>query len=395
LTAFGALFVPAPLREAVSDHAWLEAMLDVERALANAQAIAGVAPPAAVAAIAAACEPELYDVGHLAEQGRAVGNPAEPLVRALRDRVGGDAARYVHYGATSQDVMDSASMLVARRANQLIDVALDDVARACAALAENHRRTAMAGRTLLQQAVPTTFGLKAAGWLTAVADARERLAAVPLAAELGGAAGTLARLGEHATEVLRLFAAELELPEPVLPWHAHRGRVAALGAALAAVAAACAKIGLDVVLLAQTEIAEVSESSNGRSSTMPHKRNPVGAVLARACARGVHAQATLLTSGEHEHERAAGAWQAEWGAMSEALALAGGAAAAIGETLHRLQVHPDRMRANMSDELVSERLAFAERAGLDVADELRDPTTYLGSAPALVDRALARYRDAR
>jgi len=193
----------------------------------------------------------------------------------------------------------------------------------------------------------------------------------------------VAALGTHGGEVLRLFAVELELAEPVLPWHVHRGRIAELAGALDAAAAAAAKIGLDVVLLAQTEVGEVSEGSGGGSSTMPHKRNPVRATLARACARGVHAQASLLSDGDYEHERAAGAWHAEWSALSDALALAGGAAAAARDCLDGLQVDPARMRANMTGDLYAERDAL----GLD-ADE-----TYLGSADAFVERALTRYRE--
>jgi 3-carboxy-cis,cis-muconate cycloisomerase len=380
-----------------------------------------VIPADAASGIAGACRAGELDVAELARGGRAVGNPAEPLVRALRARVGGDAARWVHHGATSQDVMDSASMLVTRSARALILAELDALAAACARLAEEHRSTPMAGRTLMQQAVPTTFGLKAAGWLVGVVDARVRLAAVPLKAQLGGAAGTLAALGDRGPEVLRAFAAELGLAEPVLPWHTRRVRVAELGDALAAVAAACDKAALDVVLLGQTEIGEVSEVAGGGSSTMPQKRNTTRATIARACARGVHAAAGVLTAGEYEHERAAGAWHAEWGALSDALALAGGAAAAIRECLDGLEVHADRMRANMSPGLVAERVAFAlaEKLGreeahalvseafaggdpraalashLDAAalDGLLDPTTYLGSADAFVDRALALYRD--
>ena len=389
MSTFGALFVPAPLREAVSDAAWLAGMVDVERALVNAAARAGVVPADAAAAVAAHCDPAFYDIEQLCEEGRAAGNPAEPLVRALRGRVGGDAARWVHIGATSQDVLDTAAMLVSRGALGLIDDELDGVARACARLAEEHRATVMAARTLLQQAVPTTFGLKAAGWLVAVLDARSRIGRLTLPAELGGAAGTLAAFGEQGAEVARLFAEELDLAEPALPWHAHRGRVAELAGALGAVASASAKIGLDVVLLAQTEIGEVSEASGGQSSTMPHKRNPVRAVVARACARGVQAQVPVLTDGEHELERAAGAWHAEWNALSEALAFAGGAAAAIRDCLDGLDVHVDRMRANMTGELFAERDALVERGVLEAGVD----TAYLGSVDVFIDRALTRYRE--
>jgi 3-carboxy-cis,cis-muconate cycloisomerase len=305
------------------------------------------------------------------KEGRRPGNPVEPLVRALRERVGGDAASYVHFGATSQDVLDTAAMLVSRRSVGLIRDELDTLAAECARLARDHRAMPIAARTLLQRAVPTTFGAKAAVWLVAALDARARLAELRFPAQLGGAAGTLAPLGDEAMEVLAAFAAELELDEPVVPWHADRGAVARIGAAVDAAAAACAKVGLDVVLLAQTEVGEVSPRDGGRSTSMPHKRNPVDAVLARACARVVHANVSVLVA-EHELERAAGAWHAEWPALATALAYAGGAAAATRACLADLDLHPERMRANLGD---------------------GDPD--IGSAAGFVDRALARYETSR
>jgi 3-carboxy-cis,cis-muconate cycloisomerase len=383
LTPFEAIFVPDELADAVSDRAWLEGMLDAERALANAEVLAGAIPAAAAAAVVDACRPELYDPACLAADGRAAGNPVEPLVRALREQVGGDAAQYVHWGATSQDILDSAAMLVARRALWLIGDELAAVADVCAALAREHRATPMAARTLLQQAVPTTFGLKAAGWLVAVLESRSRLRtlAAELPAQLGGAAGTLAALGDRGPDVLRLYAVELELREPVLPWHTNRQVVAELGAALALAAGAAGKIGGDIALLAQSEIAEVAERSPGVSSTMPNKRNPVGAVLAVACAaRARGAASVLLASLVQEHERAAGAWHAEWHALSDALASTGGAAASLRRSLDGLEVDTARMRENIG----AEALAEAERFG-----GAERPEDYLGSADALIDRALA------
>jgi 3-carboxy-cis,cis-muconate cycloisomerase len=368
LTAFERLFVPEAFREAVAERAWLDAMLDAERALANAGSLVGIVPAAAAAAIAEQCEPSRYDADTLWDEGRAAGNPVEPLVRALRERAGGEAASYVHFGATSQDVLDTAAMIVSRSTVALLGGGLDGLAAACAGLAREHRSSPISARTLLQKAVPTTFGAKVAGWLVGVLDARAQLAALHYPAQLGGAAGTLAALGPRGLDVLAAYAAELELEEPALPWHADRGPVAAIAAALGQVAAVSAKIGADVVLLAQTEVGEVSPREGGRSTAMPHKRNPVSAVLARACARIVHANVAVLTAGEHEHERAAGAWHAEWPALSTALAYAGGSAGAARACIEGLDVHPERMRTNLGE------------VDLDV-----------GSAEAFVDRALARY----
>jgi len=410
---FAPIFAPDDLLDAVSDPAWVEAMLEAERALAAAEAAAGVISADAAIEIAEASRAAAFDPAALAEQGRKVGNPAEPLVRALRAAVGGEAATYVHWGATSQDIVDTAAMLVARRALELIDGHLDGVAEACVRLADEHRATPMAARTLLQQAVPTTFGLKAAGWLVAVDEARAALEAVPLAAQLGGAAGTLAAIGDGGLEVAALYAKELDLPEPVLPWHTNRTRIASLGAALAEAAGVLAKVALDVVLLSQTEVAEVAEPAGGGSSTMPQKRNPVGSTLAIACERRVRASASVLSESlVGEHERAAGAWQAEWGALSDGLAFTGGAAASVRRVLEGLEVDADRMRANLARETVAERLAFAlagrhgreeahhlvaegDWAELDVPEELLDPTTYTGSAEALVERALDHHRKER
>jgi 3-carboxy-cis,cis-muconate cycloisomerase len=377
---FDALFVRPALREAVSDDAWLAAMLDAERALAAAEARVGVLSQEEADAVAQACRGR-FDAGALAEEGRRVGNPVEPLVRALR----GSAER-AHWGATSQDVLDTAAALVARDAGTLVLAELDGLARACADLAERHRETVMAGRTLLQQAVPTTFGLKAASWLVGVVHARARLEpALRLPAQLGGAAGTLAALGDRGLEVLHAYAEEVDLPEPVVPWHTRRLPIAELGGALAVASGFVGKIALDVALLAQTEVGEVREPADGGSSTMPHKRNPVGSTLARACALRARAGAGLLVAAlDQEHERAAGAWHAEWGALSDALALTGAAASWMRETLEGLEVDAERMRENIGADTLSE----AQRFGIDAAA----PEDYLGSAGAFVDRALDFYR---
>jgi 3-carboxy-cis,cis-muconate cycloisomerase len=371
---FSAIFVPDELSASLSDRAWLEAMLEAERALVDAEARAGLVSEEAVRAVTAALAADRYDIDTLAAEGRAPGNPVEPLVRAIRTQVGEPHAADVHRGATSQDILDTAAVLVATRALRIVDAELASAAEACARLAAEHRGTVMAARTLLQQAVPTTFGYKAAGWLVALVDARRRLGAVELPAQLGGAAGTLGALGDRGADVLALYAEELGLPEPVLPWHTRRAPFVSLGGALSEAAVAVAKIARDVVLLAQSEVGEVSEGEGGVSSSMPHKRNPAQAVLADACARHARASAALLVEcGVHEHERAVGAWHAEWGALNDALAATGGAAAAIARSLGGLRVDAARMRANLGPDLVSEEGS-------------------LGSVDVFIDRALALHQ---
>jgi 3-carboxy-cis,cis-muconate cycloisomerase len=362
---FDAIFVPDAMRAAVDDRAWLQAMLDAEAALARAQARAGVIPAGAAEAVAAVCDSARYDVEQLARDARSAGNPVPALVAAA-------GVEWFHHGATSQDIVDTAAMLVARNAVAMIVEDLDAVAAACAGLAEEHRETPMIARTLMQQAEPTTFGLKAAGWLGAALDAREWLRALRLPVQLGGAAGTLASMDGLGLLVLREFALELGLEEPALPWHANRIPVATLASALAVCAGACGKVALDVELLAQTEVAEV-RSGSGESSSMPHKRNPVEAVRARACAKRVQAATASIVGGmaDHEHERAAGAWHAEWTPLSDALAFTGGATSATRAMLERLEVRPERMRENLGNS---------------------DSRAHVAAAGQLADRVLERYR---
>jgi len=429
----------------LSDQAVLQAMLDAERALAVASARAGIVPDQAAAAIAAACRADRFDPGDLGRRAEAAGNPVVPLVRDLTDRVaeaaGPEAARWVHHGATSQDILDTAASLIAVRALGPVLDDLDGAARAAAGLADRHRATVMAGRTLGQQALPTTFGLKAAGWLVALEEAAaglDRVRRTRLAAQLGGAAGTLASLGPAGVEVAGHYARVLGLCEPVVAWHTDRVRVAELAGALGAAAGAVGKLALDVTLLAQTEVGEVAEPAGegrGGSSTLPHKRNPVRAVLVRAATDRVPGLvATLLAAMAQEQERATGAWHAEWEPQAELLRLVGGAAARARELLEGLEVDPDRMRANLEATgglLLTERIAGAlagtlgrvaagdlvqrlasasagsgrplrevlladptVRARLeeDEVDRLLDPEGYLGAAGQLVDRALAAHR---
>jgi 3-carboxy-cis,cis-muconate cycloisomerase len=432
---FGGMFARGGAAAETADRAWLRAMLDAEAALARAQARAGLITEAAADAVARACRPEAYDVDALGRAAADAANPVVPLVRALRENVQGDAAGAVHRGATSQDILDTAAMLVARRALNPLLADLAAIAEACARLAAAQRGTLVAGRTLMQQAVPTTFGLTAAGWLTAVDAARARLADVRdhrLAAQLGGAAGTLSALGADGLAVLGLFAAETGLAEPVLPWHTDRTAVAELAGALGTAAGVLGKIATDLILLAQTEVAEVTGAgAAGGSSAMPHKRNPVAAISAAACVRRVPGLvATLLAAMPQEHQRAAGGWQAEWEPLAELLRLTGSAAAWIREAVDGLRLDPARMRANLEltgGLLMAERLVgalgggpAARRAVTDACaraaaagrplrellladpaiplaaeriDELLDPAGYIGAAAELVDRALAAHRE--
>jgi 3-carboxy-cis,cis-muconate cycloisomerase len=368
----------------VSGHAWLQAMLDVEAALARASARAGVIPQAAADAIAAACEAEHFDVDQIGREAARSATPVIALVDALRAHVGADAAEHVHHGATSQDIIDTAAMLVARRALEPLLGEARAAADTCAELAEAHRDTPQIGRTLLQQAVPITFGATAATWLTGLNDARRRLTSVArddLAVQLGGAAGTNAALGEHAPEVITELARELGLAEPVTPWHTNRVRPATLAGALATLAGAAAKPARDVTLLAQSEVGEVREAAEpgrGASSAMPHKSNPVAAVSALACAARVPALATTIFAGmAQEHARAAGAWQAEWETMNDLLRLTGSAVAWTREMLVVLEIDADGMRAN---------LGLIDEAAL---------AAHVAAAGTIVDRALAAHREGR
>src|SRR5215208_2315866 len=441
---FRPIFVPERFREAVGGRAWLQAMLDAEGALALAAARAGLVTQEAAEIIASRCDAGLFDPEEIGGEGRASGNPVPSLVRTLTaavSEVSEDAARYVHKGATSQDITDTAAMLVTKHALNLVLAEVDGISAACARLAEAHRDTLMAGRTLLQQALPTTFGLKAAGWLLSVLAARERLLNIRssrLAAQLGGAAGTLASLGGSGISVLEEFARALDLAAPVVPWHTDRARIAEVGGALSLLSGVLAKISLDVILMAQTEVGEVAEPAGegrGGSSTLPHKRNPILSVTAAASAHRVQdLSRTLQAAMAQEHERAAGVWHSEWETLSVALALTGGAAAAICEVTEGLEVHPEKMRENLNEtkgmlmaenvttvvadhlgrleahelvEAASRRAAdggkpfreellrdpvLREQLSTEEIDAALDPAGYLGSAGAFVDRALELYR---
>jgi len=365
------------------DTAWLQAMLDTEAGLARALERAGIAPAGAGDAVTAAARAANFDPNELGGLAALTGNPVPGLARALARRVPQTAVSAVHRGATSQDIVDTAAMLLAKRAIGVMQADLARAADAAAGLAAAHRGTIMIGRTLLQQAVPVTFGLVAAGWLTSVDEARAGLNSVGprLAVQFGGAAGTLASLGEAGQRVAALLAEELGLAVPVLPWHTDRLRIVDLGAALARVAAALGKIARDVTLLAQSEVGEVSEGTSadqhgadqhgadqhgagqrgagqqapaasprrGGSSAMPHKRNPVASIAILGCTRqvpGLLASLTMAT--EQELQRAAGAWHAEWEPLTALLRLTGSASSWAADLLPGLVVDTSRMAANLA-----------------------------------------------
>ncbi|MFF9205372.1 3-carboxy-cis,cis-muconate cycloisomerase [Streptomyces sp. NPDC014986] len=425
----------SPAASATSDTAFLRALLDAETALTRAQAALGRAPAEAATAVAEASDPGRFDPASLAERARGGGNPVIPLVADLTRAVGAEYGPYVHRGATSQDIMDTATMLVAARALDIVLADLGRTERSLARLAAEHRDTPMPGRTLTQHAVPTTFGLKAAGWRSLVLDARDRVTAVrdTLPAQLGGAAGTLAAFtaygADDATALPAAYARQLGLQAPLLPWHTLRTPIADLAGCLAFAVGALGKLAADVLTLSRTEIAEVSEGSGGGSSAMPHKANPVRSTLIVAAARRApQLAATLYGALVAEDERPAGAWHAEWEPLRDLLRLAGGAARDAAELVEGLRVHPDVMREHLGlthGLIVSERLSaelapvlgrarakallteaakrayaegrslaelLAEEPGLKDIDlgEPTDPTRYTGSARSLTDRALER-----
>jgi 3-carboxy-cis,cis-muconate cycloisomerase len=442
-----ALFATDAMRAVFADRTRIARMLDFEAALAHAGASAGVIPQAAADAIARRCDASAYDPPALARAARDAGNLAIPLVAALTRNVGAadpDAKGYVHWGATSQDVIDTGLVLQLRDALDLIDA---DVARLAASLADQARRhaaTLIAGRTWLQQALPVTLGLKLAGFVAALDRHRERLRLLrerALVVQLGGAAGTLASLGDRGLAVTQALAERLRLRVPEMPWHAHRDRVCDAAATLGLLTATLGKLARDLSLLAQTEVGEAFEPAapgRGGSSTMPQKRNPVGASIALAAATRVPALvSTMLTAAIQEHERGLGNWPAEWETLPEIALFASGALDAMAYVVEGLDVDVARMRANVE---LTRGLIFAEAVqtalapsiGRDTAhslvagacrqavaqgahlrdilaqqpqvaqaldartlDRLFDPLRYLGATQAFIERALATHPAAR
>ena len=440
---FDAYFTARDMREVFCDQGRVQAMLDVEAALARAEARVGLIPASAVAPIENACRADLYDFAALGEAIATAGNSAIPLVKALGKQIAAtdaEAERYVHLGATSQDVMDTGLVLQLRQALDLIESDLAQLADSLAAQAQRHAATPMAGRTWLQHATPVTLGMKIAGWLGAVTRSRQRLRELKprlLVLQFGGASGTLAALGEQALPIAQALAEELQLTLPEQPWHTQRDRVVEFGAVLGLIAGSLGKLGRDISLLMQTEAAEVFEPSapgKGGSSTMPHKRNPVGAaVLIGAATRVPGLVSTLFSAMPQEHERSLGLWHAEWETLPEICCLVSGSLQQARLLAEGLEVDAARMARNLDltqglvlAEAVS--IVLAQRVGRDTAhhlleqcckravaeqrhlravlgdepqvtaqlssaelDNLLNPAHYLGQAQVWVERAVAEH----
>src|SRR6478736_4863844 len=435
----------AAMRAVCDDVACLQNMLDFEAALARAEAAVGVIPGSAAGPITNACRAELFDLAALAEAATRSGNLAIPLVKMLTANVAkddADAARYVHWGATSQDVIDTGTMLGLRAG---IDALLADTNRAIAGfagLARQHRDTAVVARTWLQHALPMPFGLKLAEYAAALHRSKlrlKRLREETLALQFGGAAGTLAALGDKGMAVAEALARELKLPLPEAPWHTHRDRIAEMASVLAIVSGTCGKIARDVALMMQTDVGEAFEpagAGRGGSSTMPHKRNPVAAASALGAATmAPNLAATIFAAQVQDHERSAGPWHAEWPTLPTLLLVTSGALAAIVDIAEGLQVDAARMRVNLdaTDGLImaeavtfalAEKIgkseahhlveaaskqavagkkhlrdvlkadaAIAAQLGADRIEKLFEPMAYQGASQALIDRLLASLDD--
>ncbi|VVP82159.1 3-carboxy-cis,cis-muconate cycloisomerase [Pseudomonas fluorescens] len=440
---FDAYFTARDMREVFCDQGRVQAMLDFEAALARAEARVGLIPSAAVAPIAAACNAGLYDFAALGEAIATAGNSAIPLVKALGKQIAArdaEAERYVHLGATSQDVMDTGLVLQLRQALELIESDLAQLADSLAVQAQRHAATPLAGRTWLQHATPVTLGMKIAGWLGAITRSRQRLRELKprlLVLQFGGASGTLAALGEQAMPIAQALSEELQLTLPEQPWHTQRDRVVEFGAVLGLIAGSLGKFGRDISLLMQTEAAEVFEPSapgKGGSSTMPHKRNPVGAaVLIGAATRVPGLVSTMFSAMPQEHERSLGLWHAEWETLPEICCLVSGSLQQARLLADGLEVDAERMARNLDltqglvlAEAVS--IVLAQRVGRDTAhhlleqcckravaeqrhlravlgdepqvtaelsnaelDQLLNPAHYLGQAKTWVERAVAEH----
>jgi len=387
-----ALGSAAATAEAFSDTATLRHMLRFEAALAQATAGAGLIPRKHAPVIAEACDPALYDPAALAAAARRSATLTVPVVKALTAEVAkrsAEAAAYVHWGATSQDVIDTAMVLQLGEALPPLLRSLDGIVAAFAKLAKKHRTTPTLGRTLLQPATPLALGQKIAGWASDIDRARRRVSASFAETQIvqfGGASGSLAALGGKAERVMTLLARELKLALPPAPWFTQRVRVAALAQDMALVVGALGKAARDISLLMQAEVGEASEPSGpgrGGSSTMPHKRNPVGAALVLAAAHRAPMMAAVIVAGlPQEHERALGGWQAEWPALAAICETLGSAVEAMAEVAPGLAIDADALQANMD---ASDAAVFAERATFLLAEQMGKQ-----KAAAIVEMALEK-----
>lgn len=429
----GNLFSDPEIAALFDDRAQIASMLLFESALAAAEARAGVIPEHSAARIADVCHTFSPDPASLADGTASAGVPVPALVKALKAEIGGEDARYVHFGVTSQDVVDSALVLQLRDALATIRRRIRKLAKALATHADSHRQTVMIGRTRSQQAVPTTFGLKAAGWLAPLVRIDRRIESLSgdlLRISFGGAAGTLASIGAKAIDVENNLAEELDLPIADMPWHAQRDVLVDLASQMTTLTGALGKMGQDLVLLAQSEIAEVQPGKGGGSSTMPHKSNPVQAEMLVTLARfnagllGTFAQAQL-----HDHERCGASWLLEWLTLPQIITATGAALAKAVDMVPDLKVNAGQMAKNLelsrgamlaeaatfaladhigrdgADKLVKQAVANATANQTNLFDELpklthapvdwdhvRDPVNYIGQAELFIDRVLGAAR---
>jgi 3-carboxy-cis,cis-muconate cycloisomerase len=391
---FDKLFRYEAIELIFSDRQYIQSLLDFEAALARAESKAGVIPAGDAQIIAAACQADQFNVEELTAQTALSGNVAIPLVKKLTElvaRQNKDAARFVHWGATSQDAIDTAVALQLRRASELVEQDLARLTSTLASLADKYRAAPVAARTWMQQALPTTFGFIVAGWLDAILRHRARLAelrARNLTLQFGGAVGTLAALSGRGPAVARALADELHLPLSPIPWHTHRDRITEIAMAFGLCTGTLGKIARDISLHAQTEIAEVAEPAGegrGGSSTMPQKRNPVTCATVLAAAQRVPGLiSTMLSSMVQEQERGLGGWQAEWETLPEIVSLSGGALHHLAEMLPNLHVDAQHMLKNLD---ASHGLIFAEAVTMALGDRL-------GKLPAhiLVEGACKKAR---
>jgi 3-carboxy-cis,cis-muconate cycloisomerase len=438
---FDLLFKAEAMRRVFSDCNRLQRMLDFEAALTRAVVAAELIPSAAAAAIVRKCRAELFDISGLAQATANAGNTAIPVINELERLVAAEseeAARYVHFGATSQDAMDTGLVLQSREALKLIEDAIVNLCADLAHLAEQSKEVPLVGRTWIQQAAPTTLGLKVAGWLSALSRHRERIEQTCsrcLVLQLGGPVGTLAAYGNRAEKVAALTAKELQLALPSLPWHAHRDRVAEVAATLGLLVGTLGKMARDISLMAQTEIGELAEPAapgRGGSSSMPQKQNPIGCSVVLAAATRVPALVSvMLAAMPQEHERGLGGWQAEWETLPEIFQLTAGALAHMRHIIAGLVVVAARMRANLEatgdliyaesvsaalarrigraaahavveracrqaieqrrslQQVIADDAEIASHLSTDERQRLFDPQQHIAAAARLVDRAIA------